>query len=260
MGPENIVEYMRQVTDIETTDLSDEKVENLVKIAWAEVIDRVGKRETLEKVRYMDSYRMNTIDGSNTVFYTRNSYNRYSGDYNNDLALDEDDIEVWLYNRSTRTRTQATVSAYSSNGVITLETAPTGENEMYINYLHLPVPMDPLDYRLRNATAYVTASMAYSKLEPADFDQISFRGLSLKKSRPLNMPGAFDSWSAKAALAINNINSLQCMVRTQDLLREHVLQLRRDYIAAPQYLYQGGMGYGGQGPTTVEKTTEGRNR
>lgn len=225
----DFVPYIRDISDLSSSDVSDNMLEALAAYAWNDVMYSVGKREQLEKVTTIDKYRENDINGDNTTFYTRASYMRYSGDWDGDMDLDTDDIEVWLFDSTNDTRTQATVSSYSSDGKFVLDSAPaaTYDGDMYINYTHLPVSMDsPLDPMLRDAVAFKTTSLAYGKLDPKDYDSISFRGMSIKSRAPMKLGGAFDSWDAKANQKIYQLNCLQNIIRVDDIKREYALRLK----------------------------------
>ena len=239
MGCEySIVTYVRQITDISTSDLSDAKLMDLANYAWNDIMLRIGKRETLEEVQYIDQYRQNRVDGSNATFYTKNSFKRYSGDLNNDMELTTDDIEVWLYTPSTNSRSQATVSTYSASGQFVLSEAPPNGTKLYATYLHLPLSIDTLDPLIRDAVAFQTASFAYGKLDPQDYESISFRGLSIRRSGPFKMNGAFDTWSARSNEKVTFINNLQTFIRTEDLEREYALQINYNvYKEVPNTRY-----------------------
>ena len=223
----NIVPYVRQITDLETDDITDGKLEQLSLIAWRDLQSKVGVRVTLEKVEYIDSTRKNTIDGSNTVFFTKNSYNRYMGDYDGDMALGTGDCEVWLIADNVEDKTEATVSAVASDGKITLTTVPTTSQDIYLNYIHLPLQFSPLDPLLRDATAYLTGAMAYGKLEARDYAKVGFRGLNI-----VRMPQGYSNFLAKYESKVREIASQDptgLIKRTEDTPRQQYLGVEDTY-------------------------------
>ena len=227
MGSDEIVPYVRQLSDLEVDDISDAKISDLALIAWRDLQSKVGVRVVLEKVEKIDSTRENSIDGSNTVFFTRNSYRRYMGDYDGDLALGIGDCEVWLIETNVSGKSEATVSAITSDGKVTLETAPTASQEVYLNYIHLPLEFSPLDKMLLDATAYLTTAMAYGKLEARDYAKVGFRGLNI-----VRMPQGYNNFLHKYEAKVREIMSqdpIGLIKRTQDQERERYSEVEDTY-------------------------------
>jgi len=107
---------VRLFTDLSTDDITDNKLDDMIAYAWTQVQEDIGIRYEEEVVDYIDRYRENTKDDTNTTFYVKNSYTRYLGDWDGDgNALETDDIEVFEYD-SDDTRTELTVATISANG------------------------------------------------------------------------------------------------------------------------------------------------
>ena len=232
-----IADFIKQISDLTDSDISDQLVEQLASFAWSDLMSRIQKREVKEKVQYIDRWRLNTIDGTNTTFYTQNSYYRYMGDLNLDMALTIDDVEVWEY-KNDSTISQMTLATISTNGYFTTTVAPAAGSEVFITYSHLPISFSPtIDIRIRNALAFVTTSLCYGKLDPGDYEAISFRGLGVRRARKipnLHLGTAYDSWMARYMALVDQINSMQCILRKDDMLREYNERVRPTYMSPPQ--------------------------
>jgi len=91
----------------------------------------IGIRHELVQIKYIDAFRKNTINGTNTDFYVPDSWDKYLGDRDGDLEINTDDVEVWEYT-NTKTRSQLTVSSLDEYGHVTVSTAPaSGSNSTH---------------------------------------------------------------------------------------------------------------------------------
>ena len=230
-------DFVKSISDITNVDLSDSAIEELSAFAWTDLMSRIQKREVKERIQYIDRWRENIIDGTNTLFYTKNSYYRYMGDLNLDMALTIDDMEVWEY-KNDDTISQMTVATINTNGYFTTVNPPGAGSEVFITYAHLPISFSPApDIRIKNALAFVTTSLCYGKLDPGDYEAISFRGLGVRRARKipnLHLGTAYDSWMARYMALVDQINSMQCILRKDDIVREYVERIRPTYMSPPQ--------------------------
>jgi len=231
----SVSEMATMVTD---EDITEGEINALIPIALQDVNGNVMRDVIGERVEYIDKYRQNTINGTNATFYTKDSFYRFSGDRNGDCVLDKNDITVYLFNASAQTRTEATVSTYTSNGQFVLETAPNPSDvqKIEIEYSSLPVSFDPINSNYLNAVAYGCVSLVYGRLDPQDYEKITFRGMGISRRKTaLRLPGSYDAWSSRSMDFVNKVNATQLVMRTDDLARLPVHTIKSTYRGAPQY-------------------------
>ena len=151
------------------TSVSDLDLEQIIKYSTERVNADISKRVVLEKLTYLDNYRQNQINSSNTTFYVNNSWRFYLGDYNNDGKFSISDIEVWDYDPNAMTRTQVTPASLDIRGAFTLSYAPITGHEIRTCYRYCPLTIYPtVDPLIQDATAYLSASLSFTKISPMD--------------------------------------------------------------------------------------------
>lgn len=233
-----VVPHVRQISSLTSDDITDNALAKMVIYAWQDLMGRVQKEERFEPVQYIDQYRQNVVDGTNKTFFTKNSFTRYMGDLDLDMNLTATDMQVWEM-KNDQSYDKLDVDTIDEDGFVVLDDAPGAGSKLFINYSHLPVKFfTNLDPRLRNALAYLTTSLAYGKLDPGDYERVGFRGIVMQKARRggpnLHLGQAFDSWMGRYTNAIEELNSIQSIVRKDDLERAYALQVRATYLTPPQ--------------------------
>ena len=171
------IDRVRLLSGLSTSDVSDGYLQAIINYATEQVNADISRKVTLEKVDYLDDFRPNTIDTSNTTFYTRNSWKWALGDLNNTGVLDTEDIECWEY-KSDNTRSQLTIDTIDSNGTFTLTTAPDATSDVKITYTFQP--LDLTHALVKDACAYLSASMSYTRISPADFNKVEIGRLKFE--------------------------------------------------------------------------------
>ncbi|RLG11854.1 hypothetical protein DRN69_07270 [Candidatus Pacearchaeota archaeon] len=169
------VEKVRLLSNLTTADVSDNDVTNLIAEATKELNRLINVKVIREKVEYIDEYRKNTIDGSNTTFYVKNWKDKYLADMDNDGDVDTDDIEVIIADPTNNTETTATVSSISANeGKFVLSSAPDSGKELYVTYewcYRNPSTPDPL---ISLACTFLTIAYCYAKINVGRAPQVAF--------------------------------------------------------------------------------------
>lgn len=172
---------VRNIIDLTTTQVSDATLTTLISIAGEKLNDDISQRVNEETADYIDNYRENKKDGSNTIYYTKRSWDWYLGDLNNDGAsIDMDDVNVWVYNPSAKTKTAATVSAVDETGKITLGSAPASNEIVKITYRFIPISID--DVLIKRAVAELTAATAYLNVDASNLSKVAIGRLSVSKA------------------------------------------------------------------------------
>ena len=166
---------VREICEISSDDMDDTALEAVIATATVRLnqdINVIIKEETAE---YIDVYRQNKIDGSNTVFYIRGSYNYLLGDYTNDGSVTIADAVIYLYDSSSETRTLATISSIdSSTGAITLDAAPaTTTSKLTITYARAPLDESTPHSAVKEACKALAASLAYLRLRSEDYSKLA---------------------------------------------------------------------------------------
>ena len=167
--------------DLTTDDISSADLTDIINFAISEVNNAICVKVIEERVKGIDTYRENLIDGSNTEYFPQTSWTWYIGDFDDDGEIDSADAQVWLYNASAKTRTAAAISSIDEVGKITLTTAPpTSIDKMTITYKKSPVSIS--DSLLKKACAELSASIAYGGVDAREKKRVAIRGFSISKN------------------------------------------------------------------------------
>lgn len=154
---------IRLHTNLDTTDISDADVTSLIADLNSVINKDINTEVIRERVLPIDNTRKNEIDGTNTVYYVRNWRGRYIGDRDDDGGVDDTGDVIVYEVAADGTETQPTVSAVDSDqGKITMSSAPTSGVQLYITYVYSYA--DPTGNSVKMAMVYLTAAMAYKKI------------------------------------------------------------------------------------------------
>jgi hypothetical protein len=192
---------VRNFTGITETEATNSSLGILIDYATAEVNECISVLVVREYIGFIDNTRENDIDGTNTTYYARNWKGHHLCDMGNDGDVSTDDIEVFQ-KESDGTETQLTVSTITpSECKFTLSSAPQSNVELYVTYTYTNVPVDPPHSLVKMATAYLAASMAYTKLDATKANRFSFGKVSVTRGHE-----AYDTYYNKYRECINKIN------------------------------------------------------
>jgi len=168
------IDKVRLLTNLTTSDISDEDATSIIAEATKELNRLINVRVVREKIDYIDETRENNIDGSNTTYYVRNWKGKYIADMDNDGDVDASDITVYAV-ASDGTESTATVSSITSDeGKFVLSTAYSSDYELYVTYEWCwrdPSTPDPL---IELACTLLAAAYCYAKVNIGMAPQIAF--------------------------------------------------------------------------------------
>lgn len=166
-----------------TADIADADLTSIIALAVARVNADINIRidVTPERIEYIDYEKQNTKNGTNTTFYTKFWP---IGDFNNDGQLTTADLEVFKIS-SAGTRTDLTVSTLNDwkIGKFTLSTAPNSSDTLYMRYSIAPLDESTPHPLIKQATMYLSAAMAQSKVGSDAFNSIALGRLRVGKAQ-----------------------------------------------------------------------------
>jgi len=179
------------LTDITSTDVANDDITILIAYATIELNRQINVKIIEEPVKYIDKYRQNDIDGSNTTFYVNSSYKWYLGDLDNDGDVDTSDAIVYEYDATSETKSTCTVSSIDEEGKFVLSSAPSSGNRLFVTYARAPVSENgsSCDNLLKQACINLTASLCYTKIQARDFKTVSLGDLKV-----MHKPQAFSMY------------------------------------------------------------------
>jgi len=153
---------VRDLTSITTSDLTDTELFNIIELAAIQLNGDIQTKRFEEEVLYIDETKDNTIDGSNTTFYTKFFP---IGDLDNDMDVDTSDLEVYTI-ETDGTKTQVTVDSIIANdGQFVLSAAPaTSISRLLVTYYSSPLSMSDPHSLIKLACIYLSAHYGYAKL------------------------------------------------------------------------------------------------
>lgn len=153
---------VRLFTNLTTDDMSDSDIERLIPYATTQLMRDINTRIVREKVEYIDSFRENKIDGSNTAFYAKEWKGKYFSDSNSDGAITIADVTLTKV-ASSGTESDVTLSTITAASCkIVATAAPSSDSTLYLTYEVANVPLTSLLVKM--ACAYLVAAVAFSKI------------------------------------------------------------------------------------------------
>lgn len=175
------VEDIRLLAGVPSS-VTDSQLYDLLTFAQARVNRDICVKIEDELVEYISKEKENDIDGENTTFYVKHPY---ISDYNDDGIVNTNDIYAYTIDSDGVRETVEIASIDDAKiGKFTVATAPTSDKEFYVCYRSSPVQMDPPDYLLRQATAYLTGAYAYMKLDIRDTQSFRVGKVAVTRQLP----------------------------------------------------------------------------
>lgn len=156
------VSNVRQIAQISSTDFTDGELEEVIPLAQREINSHIITKVFRERVQFIDDYRRNDINGTNTTFYLRNWLGKYIGDFDYDNDVNVNDLKVVAVNQTDHTETTLTVSSIDIPGCsFTLSSAPNGV-DLYVDYAFTEFdPVNPNPF-LAQAASYLASSYLFN--------------------------------------------------------------------------------------------------
>jgi hypothetical protein len=164
------------------TTVTDSQLYDLQYFAQAQLNRDLGVEIKDEKIGYISEEKDNDINGVNIVYYVRKPR---IGDYNDDGQITNSDISMYSIDGE-GTRASVGISAVSDEeiGKFTVSAALDSSKDYYVSYRSTPVCVDPPNYLIRQACAYLVGSYAYSKLDIRETQGFRVGKVSVTKQLP----------------------------------------------------------------------------
>jgi hypothetical protein len=193
---------------LSSDDISTPVVRAAILTATAKLNADINVTRIEEQVRFIDQYRENKIDGNNTDYYVRDSFNYYLGDYNNDGEIDENDVIVWVYDTTTKTKTQATVDSVDwQKGMVTLSSPPQSNTRVFITYARASLDEYTPHALVKEACKALSVSLAYMRLRAADYQKLDLGDLRVTSSGRGQVNPPITIWANAYEDIVRRINS-----------------------------------------------------
>lgn len=159
------VSNIRKIAGVTTTDFTDAELQSFLELAQKEVNSKIITRVNREKIEYLDQYRQNKIDGSNTIYFCKNWYSNkrtnYLSDTNYDNEVNTTDIRLVQYNKNTQLESDITVSSIDiSNCSFTLST-PVNNVDLFVSYNYSPIDPTNPDPIVSQCVSYLASSYLF---------------------------------------------------------------------------------------------------
>lgn len=203
-------EDVRTIANLTSDDITDSRLYDIITFAMAQINHEINSKIIEEQVVGIDITRENEIDGTNTTFYVQKSFDWYIGDMDDDGDVDINDIIVYDYDTEGN-KTTATVSEIVPNeGKFVLATAPESGHILKVTYTYAPVSESDPHPMLKQACAYLAASLSFTRIETGYYER-----LQLGKLRLSNMTSGFTQFHGLYQKVLHMLKS-RMMRRTED--------------------------------------------
>jgi len=174
------VPEVRKKAGVSEEDYTDVEIQEFISWATKEVNSKIITRYIRERIGFIDSYRSNKIDGSNTTYFVRNWLGKYLADSNFDNSIDVSDIKVVKLDRSTNTESEVVVSSINPKSCSFVLSEAPSNCELYVDYCVTSVdPITP-DSFLWQCTTYLAAG---TSLVGNDGFDVKFDNVSIKPGK-----------------------------------------------------------------------------
>lgn len=202
---------IRLMTNLTTSDVTDADITSLITEASTQINSDINVKVTREPVYPIDNTRKNKIDGSNTIYYTKNWYSRFLADLNNDGTIDINDVVVTQVDTDGAESTLTISSIDDSLSQITLSSAPSSGVRLFLtySYAHVRELDGSVDPRLRLATTFLTAAFCYAKINIGKAQNIQFGTTKLTRHMK-----SFQEYYNRYLEVIKQIQSLGGLVQS----------------------------------------------
>ena len=174
-------EDVRNETGIGADDINDDKLYRILQRSIVTLNGMINVREWDERVLRISTEKTNKVDGSNTTFYTL----KYPiGDANNDGEITTSDVKAYTLNAS-GTRTTYTTSSIDDDelGKITLASAPSDTEVLYLNYYHAPLDEETPHELIKQACIELTAAKTYLYIPEGSIKSYRLGNFSIVKNK-----------------------------------------------------------------------------
>lgn len=157
---------VRLLTNLTTSDISDANITSIIAEATSQLNSDFNIEVIREPVYPIDDTRENKIDGSNTIYYTRNWFGKFLADRNNDGNVTTADVTVYQVDNNGNETTLTISSIDDDDCKITLSSAPTSGVDLYITYSYSYIRQlsGSVDNRVKLACVLLSAAYCYAKV------------------------------------------------------------------------------------------------
>lgn len=203
------IDDIRLLTGIPST-VTDSELYDLQIYAQAQVNKDISVMINDEQIEYISKDKPNMIDGVNTTFYVQ--YPRI-GDLNDDGAINYKDIELYSID-SSGNRDYIRVSSVNEKlGSFTVAEPLTPDKSYYVNYRSTPVCLSPPDILVKQATAYLVGSLAYSHLDIRDASSFRVGKIAVTRQQPA-ASRLMDLYNS----IVHKIKSIACRAEAENIV------------------------------------------
>lgn len=156
------IDDIRKLSDITSSELDDSGLYDVITYATKLLNRDVQIYIEDEHISYINGEKENLVNGTNTVFYTKNVF---IGDANDDGEINPNGVYAYTIDAD-GTRATATISSIDDAriGKFTLSSAPASTTTLYITYPYAPVNMQTSGL-VKMACIYLTAALTSTKLD-----------------------------------------------------------------------------------------------
>lgn len=155
------VDDVRIRTNITTSQVTDTQLAILIEMASADLNADISLTHEDERVSYINATKVNDVNGVNLTYYTKN----YPlADKDNSYSIGTGDVEVYTINSDGQKNSQTVTQVRASDGQFKLDTPPGSDVSLWITYDSTNISVDPPHRLVKTACIYLTAAMAYSKI------------------------------------------------------------------------------------------------
>ncbi len=203
---------VRNLTGLTTSEISDDLLSGIISHATVQLNADIQTSWSNEGVGYISSEKENTINGSNTKFYTKH----YPiGDRDNNGVISGVDVYVYTID-STGARSQIIVSGITSDegdpasklgGPLWLASAPESGDKLYFSYFSSPVDMETPHPLVKLACIQLSAALSFTKI-----DVRKVQSFSVGKIRVMRQSDAYNIYDKMYTKTINKIRQEIFMV------------------------------------------------
>ncbi len=144
-------------------EISNTVISGIIAHANAQLNADIQIKWKEERVGYISGEKENTIDGSNTTFYTKNFP---IGDRDDNAVISGIDVHAYkLDNNSDRSDIIVTTIDDADIGKVTLASAPGSSDKLFFTYYSSPVDMVTPHPLVKTACIQLTAALCFTRID-----------------------------------------------------------------------------------------------
>lgn len=160
-----LAELKSAIGESEVGNFTDSQLNSKIVRESTKINNALNTQVVREIICYINNFKTNKINGTNTTFYVRNWYGKWFSDTDDDGEVTITDVKV-VSRATDGTETELTVSSIDNDNMgFTLSSAPDSDVKLFVTYDYSYFDMQTPNQNIKEVARYMCLSSVYFDLE-----------------------------------------------------------------------------------------------